>query len=233
MKNNAFNTAILERVKRISIIDPCPYGQRGWHCLFQSTNPRDIFVGSNMHHLLTNDAWIGHSHARHLPSHYLILRLPSHAQQAILMLLQLSDFTSVLLRFQCLVVITPFTQNVTRHIFTGCSFQCATHIITGRHSLHDLCHYISLLSRQTIRPHSYPKRDLSEAKGGVLALTPAERKVLQQTLSEIPVRRQVRLNNSLAKTIYSQRRSALLKLGARNVLGILRILMLNKYNGYE
>jgi len=227
MKNNALNTVLLERVKRISIIDPCPYGQRGWHYLFQSTNPRDFFVGSSMLHLCANEAWVSHSHS---PSHYLILRLPSRAQQAILMLLQLSDFTSVLLHFQCLVVITPFTQKVTRHILTGCGIQCVTHIITSGHSLHDLCHYISLLSQQTIHPHPYPKTSLSEANEDVPALTPVERKALQQALSEIPMRHQVRLNNSVAKTIYSRRRSALLKLGAKNVLDILRILILNKYN---
>ncbi|WP_139375512.1 hypothetical protein [Serratia marcescens] len=232
MTNYVFNAALLEMPSRVSVIDPCPYGREGWHYVFQSTNgknnPSDVFVAESILDLHANPIWLDCIHTRLSSPHYLILRLPSHAQQAILMVLQLGEFTPALLHFQCLVVITPFSQNATRHILACSGIQRAVPIVIGRHPLRDLRHYILLLSRQTICSRPYPKKNLSE-EDDYLMLTSAERKVLRQTLSEIPMYRQVRLNNSLTKTIYSQRRSALLKFGVRSVLDLLRVFICNKY----
>lgn len=233
MTISSFNTALLARAKRVSIIDPCPYGRDGWHAVFQLTKatdkPSDVFIAESILDLFENKKLLNYIHTWHSSSHYLILRLPSHAQQAVLMLLQLSAFTSSLSHYQCLIVITPFPQNIIRHVLSCFGIQNAVHIVTNQYSLPDFCHYVLSLSQQKKHSHFHTKSALSETADDRI-LTPTERKVLHQALLELPLHWQVRMNNSLAKTIYSQRRHALIKLGVRDILSLLRLFVCNKYN---
>ncbi|WP_017891215.1 hypothetical protein [Serratia sp. S4] len=148
-----------------------------------------------------------------LPS-TLVLRLPMLAQEALSALLQLGDLPVA--RYERVVVMSNVAPDVVRRVLTLVGMNGSVRIMDARCTL-------ATLNRTVIST-------MGEIDGSdeVFYCEPSnllsqqERYVLGKTLREISIYTQARQAHVSAKTIYSQRARALLKLGVPDILSLLR-----------
>ncbi|HID8455193.1 hypothetical protein ACTVKH_18735 [Serratia marcescens] len=127
------------------------------------------------------------------------------------MLLQLGEFPAA--RYSRIVVMSPAAPDVVFRVLVNVGVHCAVRIVDVRSTPSVLCEAIlSPLSGEA---------DVPPGESGVL-LSPIERRVLHRTLREVSIYTQARQAQVSAKTIYTQRAQALLKLGVPDVLTLLR-----------
>ncbi|MEX3136942.1 hypothetical protein [Serratia ureilytica] len=193
----------------VTVVDACCYGRAGIKAVLQKY--------SSVTRVTTTEALDGplslfeaHSLTAS-PLSCLVLRLPQQAPVALSMLLQLGDLPAA--RYSRIVVMSPVAPDVVFRVLANIGINCAVRIVDVRSPPSVLCE--AVLS---------PLNGAGEMPPGESGtpLSPIERRVLRKTLHEMSIYTQARQAQVSAKTIYTQRAQALLKLGAPDVLTLLR-----------
>lgn len=149
----------------------------------------------------------------------LVVRLPVLPQAALCMLLQLEALSCS--RYQRIVVLSPMDPYAVRHVLLCAGLRCAVRIVDARQAVSVLCQVIMPPTEAgRFPPKEWPGEVLPYPPARVL--TRGERRAVGETLREVPIYTQARRAHVSAKTIYSQRSSALLKLQAQDILTLLR-----------
>ncbi|MGK8665319.1 hypothetical protein [Serratia marcescens] len=127
------------------------------------------------------------------------------------MLLQLGDLPAA--RYSRIVVMSSVAPDVTFRVLANIGIHCAVRVVDMRSTPSVLCE--AILS---------PLSGVGDVPPGesCTPLSPIERRVLRRTLHEMSIYTQARQAQVSAKTIYTQRAQALLKLGVPDVLTLLR-----------
>ncbi|WP_427192680.1 hypothetical protein [Serratia marcescens] len=193
----------------ITVVDVCCYGRAGIKAVLQK------HLG--VIRVVTTEALDGPLSlfaARSLtasPLSCLVLRLPQQAPAALSMLLQLGDLSAA--RYSRIVVMSSVAPDVVFRMLANIGINCAVRIVDVRSSPSVLCEAV-------LSPLSGTGEILPGESGTLLS--PIERRVLRRTLHEMSIYTQARQAQVSAKTIYTQRAQALLKLGVPDVLTLLR-----------
>ncbi|AVJ17512.1 hypothetical protein CLM71_10345 [Serratia sp. MYb239] len=151
----------------------------------------------------------------------LIVHLPPFPPAALLLLLQLGGGKACLAHYHQLIVCSPFSSDVTRTALMGTGIPGIVRITPGRQPLTALYRAAVMPSPETFFSRSWQAERLPLLPDG--RLTPTELRVLQQSLREVSVHWQAKLNYVSTKTIYTHRRKALAKFGCRGVTDLLNM----------
>ncbi|HHQ6627919.1 TPA: helix-turn-helix transcriptional regulator [Serratia fonticola] len=203
------------------VVDVCDYGRQGLVFALKETmhveGKKEVFAFPSLDIALSL-RWPVRSNRI---MQCLVVRLPPVDQEALLMLLQLSELVqrTVVEGFQ-IVVISPFDQVLTRRLMEvmgGGEFT----VIDARLPISLLCREIFVeMMRESL---------IQDGLRVSSILSPNERKALFLSLQNRNVHQQARSRRISPKTIYTQRRSALRRLGVPNILSLLRLFNAKKY----
>ncbi|WP_447878771.1 helix-turn-helix transcriptional regulator [Serratia fonticola] len=192
---------------QVTVVDACCYGRKGMKAALQR-HPCVVRV-------VTTEMLTGALSMQAVCSpSALVLRLPMLAQEALSALLQLGDIPVA--RYARVVVMSNVAPDVVHRVLTPIGVNSSVWIVDARCTLSTLCRaVISTMgeidgSDEVLYCEPYN------------LLSQRERYVLGKTLREISIYTQARQAHVSAKTIYTQRARALLKLGAPDILGLLR-----------
>ncbi len=197
---------------QITVVDACCYGRAGMKAALQS-DPcvARVVAREALAEMLSMLAVC--PGAATSPSG-LVLRLPMRAQEALSVLLQLRELHMA--RYTRVVVMSNVAPDIVRRVLAHLGVNGEARVVDARCTLPVLC-------RTAIS-------SIGEIDGSDEAfycephnlLSHRERYVLGKTLREISIYNQARQAQLSAKTIYTHRARALLKLGAPDVLTLLR-----------
>lgn len=207
----------------ITVVDPCPYGRLGLQSLLtppttaRGAAPVDAYerVERALAAMKENR---GNPRGAPGPKRCLIVRLPRYPAQALQQLLQLDDEALVLAGVERLIVLSPFeVNNVVRHALVCCGIHLPLRIISVRSPL-------ALLQRIVWSEGTLLQAGKDEGlpQMPALLLSPCERRVMSNTLLEIPIPQQAWQQRRKSKTLYAQRHNALLKFRASGLAALLR-----------
>ncbi|MBH3029996.1 helix-turn-helix transcriptional regulator [Serratia marcescens] len=204
----------------VTLVSPCAYTRKGWEMLFSEPAMAGTLSGVTI--VDSVDALPPHASCPEQTSpcslaRSLIVHLPPFPLAALLFLLQLGGGKTCLTHYHQLIVCSPFPRGVTRTALMGTGIPGVVHIVPGRQSLAALYRTAMMPSPETFL-HAHGKRNDLPCR-----LTPTERRVLQQSLCEVSVHWQAKLNFVSTKTIYTHRRNALAKFGCRSVMDLLKM----------
>ncbi|CAI1213191.1 helix-turn-helix transcriptional regulator [Serratia fonticola] len=199
----------------VACVDACSYGRMGLHSALKhlpsmACKKRVVVVSSLDEALQTTWPYALNSQIVRC----LVVRLPSLTREALIALLQLSEmmhYTAV--RYHQVVVLSPFDVASLQPLLTVMGI-ANVRIVDAR------------LSRSALCSAVLSSLDEVMAKGWLLnqELTEHERSVLRQTLQFRSVLQQAGIRQVSVKTVYSQRFSALMKLGVQDVRSLLTLL---------
>ena len=151
----------------------------------------------------------------------LVVRLPSLAREALLMLLQLSELIQhAAVGYHQVVVLSPFETAGVQRLVTVMGLANAR-VVDARLPAPALCNAVLFA----------PEKWMSEGWFLSQVLTAYERRALYQTLQFRSAPQQARVRQVSVKTIYSQRLRALMKLGVKDVRSLLNLLGPGKTGG--
>jgi hypothetical protein len=160
----------------------------------------------------------GRSQGVSAPRRCLVVRLSMYPSRALQQLLQLDDDRMRLAGIERLIVLSPFeVNNVVRQTLVCCGVQLPVRIINARSPLQVLQRVV--LSEGTLLQLG---RDERLPQMPALSLSPRERRVMSDTLLEVPIPQQAWRQRREPKTLYAQRHNALLKLRASGLSALLR-----------
>ncbi|WP_419236835.1 helix-turn-helix transcriptional regulator [Serratia fonticola] len=199
---------------QLTLMDTCSYGRMGLAAVFSGAlSISSVTVtGSLQEAFSTMLCSAKHDEAmRHL-----VIRLPTTAQAALVLLLQLSDIIEAgAFTYQQVMVLSPFDVSVVQRMITTLGMD-GIHVVDDRLSVLNLY--------RAILPVNGCKDEAKLHRSVLSRLTPGERKVLYYSLMNWPIHRQARSWRVSPKTIYTQRAGALRKLGVADILSLLRYL---------
>ncbi|MER2966846.1 LuxR C-terminal-related transcriptional regulator [Serratia ureilytica] len=197
---------------QVTIVDACYFGREG---MKEAMHNHPAVVRVVAKETLTEVLSMLVAHPGMIsPPSSLVLRLPKPAQEALQVLLQLGRCRMA--RFTRVVVVSNAALNIVRQALTHIEMCSSVRVIGPRCSL-------SMLY-QTAIPTMSEIGNIDEVlyREPHNVLSQRERDVLSNTLHGMPIYMQARQARVSAKTIYSQRTRALLKLGVPDVLTLLR-----------
>ncbi|QDL35667.1 helix-turn-helix transcriptional regulator [Serratia liquefaciens] len=151
----------------------------------------------------------------------LIVHLPPFPLAALLLLLQLGEGKACLVHYHQLIVCSPFSSDVTHTALMRAGIPGNVRITSGRQPLTALCRTAMIPSRETFFSREWKAERPPLLPDG--RLTATELRVLQQSLRDVSVHWQAKLNYVSTKTIYIHRRNALAKFGCRRVMDLLKM----------
>lgn len=198
---------------QVTVVDACCYGRKGMKAALQRHPCVARVVTTEMLTGVLSMLTVCSPPAVSLPS-TLVLRLPMLAQEALFALLQLGDLPVA--RYARVVVMSNVAPDAVRRVLTAVGVNGSVRIVDARCTLPTLCRtVISTMgeigsSDEVLYCEPYN------------LLSQRERYVLGKTLREMSIYTQARQAHVSAKTIYTQRACALLKLGVPDILSLLR-----------
>lgn len=225
--NHADTSAHVEVCWQLTVVDTCSYGRLGltvaleqYASLLGGDNIIAVDSLEDSFPLISPALEAGKSKKIQL-LRCLVVRLPTVPQAALAFLLQLGELPVA--HYSRVVVLSHVDPDVVRRVLLCVGVGDGVRIVDARQEPSILCQAIVLPGAGDIRG------SLSEKGGSEILpcevtheLTRRERQVLRQTLQGTPIHVQARTGHLSAKTIYSHRSNALLKLKAHNVLALLR-----------
>lgn len=149
----------------------------------------------------------------------LVLRLSMTAQSTLSALLQLGE--SPLVLYSHVVVVTDVAPGAVCLVLISVGLRGRMTVVDGHHRLSDVCDAVASPLRRRLRPLAHIQ-SVTQPRGLYTLLSAKERRVLERTIREVSVYTQARQLQVSAKTIYTQRASALRKLGVPDVPALLR-----------
>ncbi|CAI1948431.1 helix-turn-helix transcriptional regulator [Serratia fonticola] len=196
-------------------VDACSYGRMGLHSAlkhlpFIAGRKRVVGVSSLDEALQTTLPYVLDSQVVRC----LVVRLPSLTREALIVLLQLSEMMQYAVgRYHQVVVLSPFDITGVQPLLTVMGM-ANVRIVDARLSLSALCSAV------------FSGTEAWMAEGWLLSheLTDHERSVLRKTLQFRSIPQQARTRQVSVKTVYSQRLSALMKLGVQDIRSLLNLL---------
>lgn len=198
---------------QVTVVDACCYGRKGMRAALQCHPCVARVVTTEMLTGVSSMLTVCSPSAVSLPS-TLVLRLPMLAQEALSALLQLGDLPVA--RYARVVVMSNVAPDVVRRVLTPVGVNGSVRIVNARCTLPTLCRTVISTMGEI------------DSSDEVLYCEPynllsqRERYVLGRTLREMSIYTQARQAHVSAKTIYTLRARALLKLGAPDILSLLR-----------
>lgn len=196
---------------QITVVDTCSYGRLGLvTALHAPEKGRHVVAVDSLAACPPPEASI--------PS-CLVLRLPMTAQSTLSALLKLGE--SPLVLYSHVVVVTDVAPEVVRRMLISVGLRGRMTVVDGHQRLSDVCQalFTQMGRKQHFLAHSLY---ITQPRRLYTLLSAKERHVLEKTIREVSVYTQARQLQVSAKTIYSQRASALRKLGVPNVQALLR-----------
>lgn len=220
-------TASASGVRRMSpgaspvvIVDACQYGRLGLQCLLTAVPDNAVAptYARVEEALAETQKRRTVREAAPADERSLVLRLSVWPAQALQQLLQLEGAAMAQAGFHRLIVLSPFgVNNVIRHVLICCDTRLPVRMVNARSPVAGW------------EPGGGSAAWWQEEGGGVLlprmpalVLSAPERRTLSGTLQEIPIHRQARQWGVNAKTLYTQRHNALMKLRASGISSLLR-----------
>lgn len=207
----------------ITVVDPCPYGRLGLQSLLTppTTAWGAVPVGAYERverALAAMKENRGNPRGAPGPKRCLIVRLSRYPARALQQLLQLDDEALLLAGVERLIVLSPFeVNNVVRQALVCCGIHLPLRIVSVRSTL-------ALLQRIVWSEGTLLQAGKDEwlPQTPALLLSPCERRVMSNTLLEIPIPQQAWQQRRKSKTLYAQRHNALLKFQASGLAALLR-----------
>ncbi|WP_413504372.1 hypothetical protein [Serratia grimesii] len=197
---------------QITVVDACCYGREGMNAALQR---HSCVAGVVTREALTDVLSMLSVFPRAAPSpSSLVVRLPMLAQDALSVLLQLADLPAAC--YTRVVVMSNVAPDVVRRVLAHIGVNEAVRIVDARCTLPTLCRTVISTTGEV-----GDSDEILSCEAHNL-LSPRERYVLSKTLREMSIYTQARQAQVSAKTIYTQRARALLKLGVPDVLTLLR-----------
>ncbi|WP_337040191.1 LuxR C-terminal-related transcriptional regulator [Serratia marcescens] len=216
----------------VTLVSPCAYTRKGWEMLFSEPAMPGTLSGvtivDSVDALHIHASRFGHTSSCSL-ARSLIVHLPPFPSAALLLLLQLGSGKAGLAHYHQLIVCSPFSRDVTRTALMGVGIPGGGRITPGRQPLAAL--FRAAVGRPVPCGRDALARDFFSRSRKVerlpllpdIRLTSTELRVLQQSLREVSVHWQAKLNFVSTKTIYTHRRNALAKFGCRSVMDLLKM----------
>ncbi len=208
-----------EMRRQVTLVDGCCYGRIGLLAAlqqyFSSSGNWSVMAVDSLARLLSSiSPYIMTSYRKREESarDLLVVRLPMAPQAALAVLLQLREVTVA--SYPRIVVLSHIEPEIVRRILSSVGPSSAVRVVDARLAPSKLC---QLIMSSTVERFN----EISPGKP-TLVFTRGERRALAQTLCEISVQVQAHVHRVSTKTIYTHRSGALFKLGARNVLALLR-----------
>ncbi|MFT2789684.1 helix-turn-helix transcriptional regulator [Serratia sp. T13T92] len=199
----------------VACVDACSYGRMGLHSALK--HPPFMEGGKRVVGVSSLDEALQMTWPYALDNQIvrcLVVRLPSLTREALIALLQLSEVMPYAAeRYHQVVVLSPFDVAGVQPLLTAMGM-ANVRIVDARLSLPALCSAVL----------ATPEEWMAERGGMSHELTEHERSVLRQTLQFRSVPQQARTRQVSVKTVYSQRFSALMKLGAQDIRSLLTLL---------
>uniref|UniRef100_UPI0035C6FC6F hypothetical protein n=1 Tax=Serratia quinivorans TaxID=137545 RepID=UPI0035C6FC6F len=212
-------THLAEMRWQVTLVDDCCYGRIGLLAAlqqyFSSSGNRSVMAVNSLAKILSGiSPYIMTSNRKRGASaqDLLIVRLPMAPQAALALLLQFGEVTVA--SYPRIVVLSHIEPEVVRRILRSVGPSSAVRVVDARQAPSKLCQLIMSSTEERFN-------EISPVKPA-LVFTQSELRVLAQTLREISVRAQAHVHCVNTKTIYTHRSGALFKLGAKNVLALLR-----------
>ncbi|MHC6133028.1 helix-turn-helix transcriptional regulator [Serratia marcescens] len=207
------------------VVDTCDYGRQGLVCALKETiyieGKKAVFACPALDIALSLRRPARNSEA----TQCLVMRLPPAAREALVMLLQLSEFVqgAAMGGFR-IVVLSPFGKVLTQRLMEVMGMdELAT--VDARLPTSLLCREIGLAMKR--------EPQVQEGWQVLSVLSPSERKALSLSLQNRDVHQQARSRSISPKTVYAQRRGALRRLGVPSVLSLLRLLNAKRYRAVQ
>ncbi|MCW7649159.1 LuxR C-terminal-related transcriptional regulator [Serratia bockelmannii] len=203
------------------VVDVCDYGRQGLVCMLKETThiegKKEVFACLELDIVLSLRRPAGNSNVMQC----LVVRLPTIAREALVMLLQLSELVqSAAIRGLRVVVLSPFSKMLTQRLM-GVMGMDELATVDARLPTSLLCREIGMAIKQ--------EPQVQEGWRVFSVLSPRERKALFLSLQNRDVHQQARSRHISPKTVYAQRRGALRRLGVSSILSLLRLLNAKKY----
>ncbi|MGQ8775484.1 hypothetical protein ACUTQ5_13895 [Serratia sp. NA_112.1] len=204
---------------QVTLVDDCCYGRIGLLAAlqqyFSNSGNRSVMAVDSLTRLLSSiSPYIMTSYRKRgeLAQALLVVRLPMAPQAALALLLELGEVTVA--SYPRIVVLSHIEPEVVRRILRSVGPSSAVRVVDARQAPAKLCQLIMSSTEEGFN-------EISPGKP-TRVFTRGELRVLAQTLREISVRAQAHVHCVSTKTIYNHRSGALFKLGAKNVLALLR-----------
>jgi DNA-binding CsgD family transcriptional regulator len=204
---------------QVTLVDGCCYGRIGLQAAlqqhFSSSGNWSVMAIDSLERLFSDIPSYrmkGHPKRGESAQDLLVVRLPLVPQAALALLLQLEEVSVA--SYPRIVVLSHIEPDVVRRILYSVRPGSAVRIMDARLAASELCQLIMSSTEKSFNEISPYKPALVFNRG--------ERRALAQTLREISVHEQAHVRRVSTKTIYTHRSGALFKLGAKNVLALLR-----------
>lgn len=215
-----------ERVRwSFVVVDTCDYGRQGLVCALKETiyieGKKAVFACPALDIALS----LRRPARNGKVTECLVVRLPPAAREALVMLLQLSEFVqgAAMGGFR-IVVLSPFGKVLTQRLMEVMGMdELAT--VDARLPTSLLCREIGLAMKR--------EPQVQEGWQALSVLSPSERKALFLSLQNRDIYQQARSRSISPKTVYAQRRGALRRLGVPSVLSLLRLLNAKRYRAVQ
>lgn len=197
-------------------VDACSYGRMGLYSAFSSLS---VMVDSKV---VVSVSSLNEAVHETRPYAFneravrcLVVRLPSLAREALLMLLHLSELIQhAAVGYRHVVVLSPFQTAGVQRLVTVMGL-ANSRVVDARLPAPALCNTLFFA----------PEKGMSESWLLSQILTAHERRALYQTLQFRSVPQQARMRQVSVKTIYSQRLRAFMKLGVKDMRSLLNLLV--------
>jgi DNA-binding CsgD family transcriptional regulator len=194
------------------VVDPCPYGREGLvTALCEQPSQQGGSVTGYASLNLASQAWWP-ALKDGLPG-CLVVRLPDSPQVALATVLQLAVIAARLADATRLVVLSSFSSAHILRVLSVMGVRQRVCVAGTRLPVASLCELLSAAG-------GVDRGDVP-AMWATVTLSPREREVLCQSVLAVAVARQARRHTLSSKTLYAQRRTALRKLGADHLHGLL------------
>lgn len=201
----------------ITIVDQCLFGGRGLQQRLEQYHSSRGRVGSAMTSGSLSEAHSQlRSNLRVLPDRAhiqrcLVIRLPPMPEQALRLLIKMSEYERMLMAYTRLVVLSPFACALVRDVLLLAGIHRHVLILPSRQKADTLCEAILFAFPHHLRQPALHK-----------ILTPDECSSLIYLSLGTPAQCQAQRLNVSLKTVYTWRRKAVYKMGERNFPGLIR-----------
>lgn len=205
---------------QVTLVDACGFGREGLRAAlyqhFLSSGHVEVTVAATL--ALPGLAILMGEKASSVKPRCLVLRLPESSGEALHLLLQLGALPAG--HYARVVVLSAVAPERVRRVLISAGLTGQICLVNDHLALSVLC--------RVIAPGKWDSTGATGGQDEVLLsqphrqLSPAERRVLSQTLQGIPAREQARKAGTEVKTIYSQLASGLHKLKVRDIRTLLQ-----------
>lgn len=141
----------------------------------------------------------------------LVIRLPPLPEQALVLLIKMSEYGMMLMAYTRLIILSPFSRDHICHILTLAGINRHVLVLSSRKRADTLCEAILFGFPHYLRQPALHK-----------ILTADERSSLNCLSLGIPAKRQAQYLNVSLKSVYAWRRKAVYKMGERNFSDLIR-----------